>query len=75
MSRKNGKLLQARNKYIVDKINNSDSIVKAVHEISTTLFISERQIYRVIKTTDTIIEKVSNVDTKAQTFDNRPDAV
>ena len=75
MSRKNGKLLQARNKYIVDKINNSDSIVKAVHEISTTLFISERQIYRVIKTTDTIIEKVSNVDTKAQTFNNRPDAV
>jgi hypothetical protein len=57
--KRNGKLLKARNQYIVDKINQSESIVSAVHEISTTLFISERTVYRVIKTTDTIIEKVN----------------
>ena len=62
--RKDEKLLHARNKYIVDKINKSKSIVSAVHEISSELFISERTIYRVIKTTDTIIEKVG--DTMAQ---------
>lgn len=56
--RRNGKLLRARNQYIIDKINNSESIVSAVHEISCELFISERTIYRVIKTTDTVIEKV-----------------
>ena len=61
--KRNGKLLKARNQYIVDKINQSDSIVSAVHEISTTLFISERQIYRVIKSTDTIIERVEPTDT------------
>jgi hypothetical protein len=59
MSKKDQKLLAARNRYIVDKINQSESIVSAVHEISTTLFISERTVYRVIKTTDTIIEKVN----------------
>lgn len=56
--RKDKRLLRARNKYIIDKINNSESIVSAVHEISCELFISERTIYRVIKTTDTVIEKV-----------------
>lgn len=56
--RRNGKLLRARNQYIIDKINNSESIVSAVHEISCELFISERTIYRVIKTTDTVIEKI-----------------
>ncbi len=64
MSKKDGKLLKARNDYIVRKINTSESIVSAVHQISTELFISERQIYRVIKTTDTIIERLT--DTKAQ---------
>lgn len=56
--RKDKRLLRARNKYIIDKINNSESIVSAVHEISCELFISERTIYRVIKTTDTVIEKI-----------------
>ena len=56
--RKDKRLLRARNKYIIDKINNSESIVSAVHEISRELFISERTIYRVIKTTDTVIEKI-----------------
>ena len=69
--KRNGKLLQARNKYIVDKINTSDSIVKAVHEISTTLFISKQTVYRVIKTTDTIIERVTDSNTIKQKFDNR----
>jgi hypothetical protein len=62
--RKDEKLLRARNRYIVEKINKSESIVSAVHEISSELFISERTIYRVIKTTDTIIERVS--DTMAE---------
>jgi hypothetical protein len=58
--KKDETLLEARNRYILDKINNSDSIVKVVHEISSELFISERTIYRVIKTTDTMVERVDN---------------
>jgi hypothetical protein len=57
--KKDETLLEARNRYILDKINNSDSIVKVVHEISSELFISERTIYRVIKTTDTITEDMN----------------
>jgi len=57
--KKDERLLKARNKYIVEKINKSESVVSAVHEISCELFISERTIYRVIKTTDTVIEKVN----------------
>jgi len=57
--RKDKALLKARNQYIVDKVNKSESITKAIHQISVELFISEKTIYRVIKTTDTIIEKVS----------------
>jgi len=67
--RKDEKLLQARNKYIVDKVNKSASIVSAIHEISSELFISERTIYRVIKTTDTIIERVG-FDTMVNEVDN-----
>jgi hypothetical protein len=63
--RKDEKLLNARNKYIVEKINKSVSVVSAVHEISSELFISERTIYRVIKTTDIVIERVG-FDTMAQ---------
>ena len=58
--KKDETLLEARNRYILDKINNSDSIVKVVHEISSELFISERTIYRVIKSTDTMVERVDN---------------
>lgn len=61
--RRNGKLLRARNQYIIDKINKSDSIKKAIHEISSELFISEKTIYRIITTTDTIVERVSDHDT------------
>jgi hypothetical protein len=62
--KKNETLLEARNRYILDKINNSDSIVKVVHEISSELFISERTIYRVIKTTDTITEDMNTRSNK-----------
>ena len=62
MSKKDQKLLAARNRYIVDKINQSESVTKAIHQISVELFISEKTIYRVIKTTDTIVEKVSDID-------------
>ena len=67
--KRNGNLLKARNRYIIDKINKSESIVKAVHEISTTLFISKQTVYRVIKTTDTIIEKVYDCNTINQIID------
>lgn len=67
--RRNGNLIKARNQYIVDKINHSDSIVKAVHEISISLFISKKTIYRVIKTTDVIYEKISDEDTTGQIVD------
>ena len=56
--KKDETLLEARNRYILEKINSSDSIVKVVHEISSELFISERTIYRVIKSTDTMVERV-----------------
>lgn len=62
--KKDETLLEARNRYILDKINNSDSIVKVVHEISSELFISERTIYRVIKTTDTITEDMNTRSNK-----------
>lgn len=68
--RKDKRLLRARNKYIIDKINNSESIVSAVHEISCELFISERTIYRVIKTTDTVIEKVESDDIENDDMDS-----
>jgi len=68
--KRNGKLLQARNQYILKKINESDSIVKAVHEITTSLFISKQTVYRVIKTTDTIIEMVTDSNTINQKIDN-----
>ncbi len=56
--RKDKTLLQARNEYIVKKVNESKEFTKAIHQISAEIFISEKTIYRVLKTTDIVFEKI-----------------
>jgi len=56
--KKDKTLLQARNEYIVKKVNESKEFTKAIHQISAEIFISEKTIYRVLKTTDIVFEKI-----------------
>ena len=55
------KLIIARNHYIIEIVNSSNSVTQAVFELSQRLYLSERSIYRIIKTTDMDIRSNKNL--------------